>query len=190
MKNVYFQPWEGMNYHKSKNNRLLVLGESHYYPGVAPKGFTNELIGDYTKCEWSHRYWTNIMQVIEGKKHSEIDRVAFWSRIAFYNYVQEIVSDCPGVAPSSKMWQRAEGPFFQVLDHLKPSHVLALSKRLWDSMSSKGKSGKMLKVKDITRDTWIFNYQGGSAFATWLRHPSYGFSYEEWHPLVRAFLSN
>jgi len=111
--------------------------------------------------------------VVEGKGHSEIVRIAFWSRVAFDNYIQEIVSDSLGVAPSEEMWKRAEEPFFEVLDHLKSTYILILSKRLWENMGSRGKYGKMISVNGYTRDTWIYDYQGGAAYATWIRHPTY-----------------
>jgi hypothetical protein len=39
---------------------------------------------------------------------------------------------------------------------------------------SRGKYGKMISVNGYTRDTWINDYQGGAAYATWIRHPTYG----------------
>jgi hypothetical protein len=189
MNSIYFKPWIGSNYDRNVNKRLLVLGESHYGPKNLPSDFTVNLTREYTRNEWSHRFWTNIMQVVDGRKHWEIDRNLFWSQIAFYNYIQEPVAETPGVAPSIGMWKKAEEPFFQVLEILRPTHVLVLSKRLWENMTSRSDPGSKLRLATEERDTRLFPYENGIAKATWLPHPSYGFSAERWHPWVVAFQS-
>lgn len=189
MNSVHFKPWIGRNYNKNLNSRLLVLGESHYGPKNLPTNFTISLTEEYVRYEWNHRYWTNIMQVIDGKKHWEIDRDTFWCEIAFYNYIQRSVAETPGVAPTIEMWQEAETPFFEVLEALKPTHTLVLSKRLWENMTSQGEPGVNFKLDTNERETWNFAYKNGMTKATWLPHPSYGFSAKSWHPWVMAFLN-
>lgn len=190
MGSVYFKPWVGRNYNKQVNPRLLVLGESHYDPVGLPQDFTITFVREYTQDERNHPFLTNIMQVVEGKKHCEIDRDAFWSGIAFYNYIQEPAAKTPRRAPTEEMWQRAEQPFFEVLDSLKPTHVLVLSRRLWDNMSDRGSEGKQIQWKGEPRDTWMIPFQDGVTKATWLRHPSSGFSAPAWNPLVAKFLGS
>ncbi|MDA8090569.1 MAG: hypothetical protein M0Z61_10195 [Nitrospiraceae bacterium] len=182
MSKIYFKPWVGRNYGKTNGIRLLILGESHYGPKESKSDFTQQLTKAYVNHEWNHRFWTNIMQVIDGRKYWEIDRDVFWSEVAFYNYIQEPVAETAGVAPSPDMWAIAEEPFLEVLPLLKPTHIVVLSKRLWKNMTSKGERGDDLSVNKVERETRLFPYEGGFARATWLPHPSYGFSANEWHP--------
>lgn len=190
MKNVYFKPWVGRQYAKG-NVKLLLLGESHYAPPAAMKpspSFTINLTRDYMNEKWTHRYWTQIMQVVSGKRHWEIDRPIFWHKYAFYNYIQDVVADSSGVLPTKQMIESARIPFFKVLEKLKPTHLLVLEKRLWDYLRSNGKRGDDLIVGNQERDTWRYMTTGGEVKATWLPHPSYGFSAPKWHPWVAEFL--
>jgi hypothetical protein len=192
IRGVYFQPWIGKKYEAgiAPGVRLLLLGESHYSSNDEPRDFTIRLTQDYVDGKFSHRFWTNIMQVVDGRDHDEIDRAEFWARVAFYNFVQEIVSDRPGTPPKDCMLERAVRPFFCVLRHLRPSHVLVLGKRLWQSLPDTGCPGPALVVSaEKKRDTWRYCFNDNAkALATWLPHPSYGFSPRCWHPWVKRFL--
>lgn len=181
----YFDPWIGSNY-DTHGDRLLVLGESHYGPDSIPANFTRVLTQKYVNREWSHRFWTNIMQVVSGRPHWEIDRAEFWGRVAFYNYVQQPVSETAGVAPTSEMFAASKAAFFSVLDGLRPKTILVLSKRLWENLPPEGGPSQEIQGGDVSRETWVYPFSGGKALATWLPHPSYGFSWRRWHPLVLA----
>jgi hypothetical protein len=80
MENMYFKPWIGEQYVGSGNHRLLILGESHH--STEPKGptFTIDLTREYSEGLWTHRYWTNIMQAVDGRRHWEIDKKNFGRR--------------------------------------------------------------------------------------------------------------
>lgn len=181
----YFEPWVGSSY-RANDDRLLVLEESHYGPASMPADSTRVLTQEYVDGEWRHRFWTNIMQVVSGRPHWEIDRTEFWERIAFYNYVQQPVAETAGVAPTSEMFAASKAAFFSVLDGLNPKTILVLSKRLWKNLPSEGRPGQNIRCCDGSRETWIYPFHGGQALAVWLPHPSYGFSWRRWHPCVLA----
>ena len=187
MKHVYFKPWVGRRYGEDAI-KLLILGESHYADRKPSPNFTIDLTREYSNGEWKHRFWTQIMQVISGKSHWEIDKKEFWNNYAFYNYIQDIVAESAGMGPSQKMIDAASPPFFEVLAELKPSHILVLSKRLWESLPSDGAAGKAIRLGNDERETWIYSVPNHSSKATWLPHPSYGFSAPKWHPWVAKFL--
>lgn len=187
MDNVYFKPWVGSCYGKEKV-KLLILGESHYADRKPSPTFTIDLTREYANGEWNHRFWTQIMQVVSGKRHWEIDRKEFWSNYAFYNYIQDVVAESASVAPTQKMIQAAHRPFFGVIEELKPSHILVLSKRLWESLPSDGEPGEPIHIGNQERETWTYSVAGNQSKATWLPHPSYGFSAPKWHPWVVKFL--
>ena len=181
----YFEPWVGSNY-GTNDDRFLVLGESHYGPASMPANSTRVLTQEYADGAWSHRFWTNIMQVVNGQPHWKMDRAEFWSRVAFYNYVQQPVAETAGVAPTSEMFMASKEAFFLVLDSLRPKTILVLSKRLWENLPSEGKPGQEIRCGDVSRETWVYPYSGGQALAAWLPHPSYGFRWRRWYPCVLA----
>ena len=188
---VHFKPWIGKHYHAgiAPGRKLLLLGESHYSSHPEKSDFTIELTREYVNHEWSHGFWTNIMQCVDGRPHAEIDRAEFWSRVALYNYVQEIVGESRGVAPSASMFERGIEPFFEVLRSLQPTHVLVLCKRLWENLPNQGSPESDFEAGGLRRERWTYpTIPGKSAVATWIPHPSYGFSPKKWPPVIVSFL--
>jgi len=186
---IFFEPWKGSEYEHSRP-RLLILGESHYGDISSDPDATRSLTAEYVDNKWSHRFWTNIMQVVAGAPKHEIDRSEFWNSVALYNYVQGSAGPTAGQAPPKELWASSEQAFFSVLERLQPERVLVLSRRLWRNMSSQGASGAELVVGGTAHETWIYDYRGGTAIASWVPHPSYGFSWRRWHPVVAALLGS
>lgn len=185
MTEPFFHPWIGQHYAHSPQ-RLLVLGESHYGPADMAGDSTVLLTQQYIDQIWSHRFWTNIMQVVAGRPYWELQRADVWHHIAFYNYVQQPVAETAGVAPDGAMFAASAEAFFTVLDRLAPHAVLVLSRRLWDNLPPAGRAGASLPLDDGERETWLYPAAGGETLATWIPHPSYGFNWSRWHPLVKA----
>ena len=73
--------------------------------------------------------------------------------------------------------------FYEVLEELQPTHVLALGDRLWQSLPE-GDVVAPVFFGANQRERRL--YLGGIS-ATSMPHPSYC-SPPEWHPLVDAFL--
>lgn len=193
LQGVHFLPWEGAHF-RQQTVRLLLLGESHHSTEpTEPATMTIDCTRAYVEGTWSHKYWTEIMKVVEGKDYWEIDRAMFWSKISFYNYIQEIVGEGPGIAPTSQMHNSSEQGLASVLAHLKPTHVLVLAKRLWHSLpQSIYVTNSDIKFGGDARETKLFVCSGNSmALGTWLPHPSYPFHFnaKRLHPVVRDFLS-
>jgi hypothetical protein len=121
-------PWVGSNYpHQDK--RILLLGESHY------GDFTGEELANLTiNCvEWlfagqmKHSpFFRNLSKLLEGDTVQDK-----WSRVAFHNLLDGTV----GPNNSHKVKQRdliASLPrLWQVLEELKPTHMLVLGNRTW-----------------------------------------------------------
>jgi hypothetical protein len=72
---VYFQPWIGSRYGSPLEIKLLILGESHYGPKTLRPDFTIALTREYANYDWNHRFWTNIMQAVDGRRHWEINQL-------------------------------------------------------------------------------------------------------------------
>jgi hypothetical protein len=193
---VCFLPWVGAEYERQEI-RLLLLGESHHGDDPAtwttdPRRVTIECTQAYVDGSWRHKYWTNIMKVVEGTDYWEIDRKDFWSKVAFFNYIQKIVGEGPGIAPTEAMWREAVQGFGSVLRSLQPTHILVLSKRLWDHVITENNSvGPHFGETSDGREIRSVGLGGsGTAIATWLPHPSYHFHFNAkiLHPVVHSFL--
>jgi hypothetical protein len=89
------------------------------------------------------------------------------------------------------MWAKGVKPFFEVLNDLKPTHVLALGNRLWENLPNDGKEAPPIKVDGIERDAWYYPLSDGNCvIATWVYHPSSGKGKKtgENHRIISAFL--
>lgn len=192
-KAVHFLPWIGERYWDKSawGGRVLILGESHYGADDSNRLLTREVIERQWNGE-SYSYFTKLAQAFEGRPHWQIDKRSFWSSVAFYNYVQEIVSDSARVAPTKEMWNEACTVLPEVIGRLRPDYIVATGSRLWDHLPD-WPYVKNHKLK-FERRAWQVCHEpgrkGDTSFATYIKHPSspaYGRS-EPWHKLLRAFL--
>jgi hypothetical protein len=188
---IHYKPWKGDNYSRgvAKGRRLLVLGESHYSDaGQDTIKYTKQYIDGHPG---NFGFWTVIMQNVVGKKQWDIDRRAFWHSIALYNYIQEPIWEGPRTPPTPKMWAKAAKPFFEVLNQLKPTHLLVLGKRLWEKIPGDGRQAPPFIVDRMEREAWYYPLiNGDSVRATWIYHPSHGKGKktDENHRIISAFL--
>lgn len=185
---VHFLPWQGRSF-TEQDRRLLILGESHYSDQAEDREFTRQLTEEYASGLFNHRFWTQIGQAVTGKRHWEIDRRVFWNQIAFYNFVQVIAADRPRQAPTAEMFRQSEGAFFEVLDDLQPTHLLALGYRLWTHMPQLVDENLKFNCDDIDYQFGEYRRTWGHVLAMSMQHPSTAFSAPRWHPVVRKFLT-
>ena len=159
---IKFKPWVGERYKKRDlfGLKILLLGESHYVVSDKEKeDFTIEVVKRLGQDE-RYRFFTITAMFLLGKKAGERisneERKAFWERVAFYNYVQDLVDKCPRKRPTAQMWHDAKKPFLTVCEELKPELIVVLGKELcWN-------------LPDIpSKYTYCC-----------VRHPSAGFSYK------------
>ncbi|MFT3879264.1 MAG: hypothetical protein QM703_06340 [Gemmatales bacterium] len=133
---MFFMPFIGELYNTEGYGglRLLILGESHYGPkGSATPDYTVRMVQDLAMRR-SYRYFSSIQRLVMTldagtKLHTSI-RKWFWSRVAFYNFIQEFVGDKPLDRPSKEMWRDAKPALFETLDYLKPNFILVTGKEL------------------------------------------------------------
>jgi len=174
MTEPFFMPWVGKSY--APGNGLLLLGEAHYGPpDLGPDStiaFTQAFVGGE-----NGKFWTNIMQVVEGRPYDAIDRARFWGNVAFYNFVQRSVGETPGIPPTADMLAEASAPFFAVVERLQPRSILVLSSRMWQALpNGAGRAGPMIGEGQTIRETWLYPHPSGDALAMSIPHPSLYFS--------------
>ncbi len=135
---VYFNPWVRKDY-QSQSPKILVLGESHY--GIEKDynpDFTTDIIKDWAlEREGSRRFFTIIAKISSKILYNRTpdwlgleDKQFFWSRVAFYNYIQSFVGDAARIRPSESMWDEAKEPFLTVVDKPKPHIIIVLGRSL------------------------------------------------------------
>jgi hypothetical protein len=101
-----------------------------------------------------------------ASKFSTTQRADFWEHVSYYNFLQEFMS-AARVPPSDKAWADGREAFPEVLDALKPDLIIAFGKRL---------SRHLNKVS-------------GNCPVAKVHHPSTGFSYDRWNPVINAALA-
>jgi|SRR5579885_2739419 len=186
-KHVYFFPWVGKNY-GTASRRLLILGESHYGDDDESQDFTRRLTKEIVRGHTTGRFWTQIAQTLTGKSRWDIDRKEFWNSVSFYNYVQEIVGGAARIAPTAEMFHRSESAFFEVLDQLKPTHLIATGRRLWYQMPRLVDENLKFYVAGQPYQYGEYSREWGRVLAMGIKHPSTAFNSCHWHPVVSAFL--
>ncbi|MBN2862374.1 MAG: hypothetical protein JXN62_04370 [Bacteroidales bacterium] len=191
---VKIKPWIGDNYY-STSKKILIIGESHY--NSKRKIFTEEelyelthwTINEIAHNEWTHRFYTNIASLFKGEKILPSEKLNFWNGVCFYNYIQSIDIEQPGVAPTYEMFSSAINPFLDVVNKCEPNYIIIFSYRTWENLKrdlkkyfllnniESGCGYKKLKIEDN-----IYNI---IAFP----HPSRGFSREKWNQPLKTFLN-
>jgi len=188
---VRFFPWVGMNYEEgwSNGNRLLILGESHYEDADVTGWLTDDLISGVTTGNITHRFFTIVAQLITGDSCVELDKHKFWSKVAFYNFVQVPLSGAR-VRPTWDEWLTGVQPFKDVVKLLQPEKIIVLGKQLWEVMPNDGIEGVDIVFGGKSATTYRYEmYINKTISCLSLPHPSsVGFSATQWQPHVAQFL--
>jgi hypothetical protein len=178
---VRFSPWIGDQFQSGlRGLRLLIVGESHYGPKNQnyDPGFTVNCVRNVVRGEWKLKFFGNLQSNLAdaglGVESPTCLRARkeFWERVAFYNYIQEMIS-APGIAPSTSAWERAREPFREVLNELQPNCVLFACKRLYLAATDRFEAVAPLSVEGMERGAVLVPYDGGNGVGSFILHPSY-----------------
>ncbi len=192
-------PWVGCNFAKS-SCRPLILGDSHYATDddaleyLKDKDSTRDVINTViaNKCEGE-----NTWNMFEGLLKTFIDVSPdnvkdFWSKVAFYNFIQEPMKkadEIPSDEDKGKGWECLAG----VIKVLHPTSILIVGVRN-DCCSHRinGEEIKLEEFKDDIKKTnncapRIGNIKFGNDVIplTMIKHTSQGYSYDEWKKYLR-----
>jgi hypothetical protein len=186
-------PWYGPAYHDARQ-RLLLLGKAHY--GVQPSEdspeFTLELVRKVRDGHVREPFFTKTAALVAAASEPPFQFTSeFWNRIAFFNYVPVTVGSCVHDAPTPAMWRRGKSRLVELLEALKPTHVLSLGIEQWNHIRTLGslKSEPVRHTKAGPIHVWRSDAM--TMLATPIAHPtaSFGFSPGDWEEHVRTFLS-
>ncbi|HEY2397043.1 MAG TPA: hypothetical protein VGH81_13855 [Rudaea sp.] len=185
---VKFWPWVGDYYADGWINRrrLLILGESHY---DARKEWIDKSVEDQrnitieTVKEWlnpaedffPNDFYGKLHRALTDRKNpSERAVRGQWHRIAYANYVQEIVGLEGRARKTKRHWVSGIGAFVEVLRSLRPNLVLVLGKANWDNIDC-GFKVDQIKIGNTERSVYHFPWdtpKGDGAHASWVYHPT------------------
>jgi hypothetical protein len=182
MSNVIFMPWIGSKYEAEgfRGLRVLVVAESHYGSKRSERtSATPELVKalaqrlkhpDATALLRKHPHFARIVAAVSGATSASSfttrQRAEFWERVCYYNFLQEFMP-AARVTPPAKSWGAGKAAFLDVLAALQPDVVIAFSKRLGSILEPLCASVPIARV----------------------RHPSTGFAYARWNPVIANALA-
>ena len=133
-----FEPWTGSKYETTgiAGIRILAVGESHYgADSEATSEFTTEVV---TNCVYLDQYPRRpffkkvsklVLRMQTGQYLSDEAHRSTWDRIAFYNYIQDILPTARK-RPTKEMWKHAELAFPTAIEKLSPDIVIVMGKEL------------------------------------------------------------
>ena len=214
IKALKFQPWISDAYrnNEGKYGRLLILGESHYTSDKptydeAQKDFdseellsfdlpeekkyfgkfTEDIVTEFINEESDINFFRNL-----GLLFNPYDRIEVWKNVAFANGIQTLLLESNG-QPTKNEISTVKEAFWSLLDNLKPDRVLVCSQRMWNYwLPDDNERGYLLThhyANGKHSTIWKYNREGGHTFAMAINHPSKYFSYSNWEPLVKSFIS-
>ena len=202
-------PWVGSNY---QENRLLLIGESHYAQGEDGNidlDCYNDFLDDKNSTisiierliagtKWN--FFQNTYHALVGTEN--IDKEAFWSNVAFYNLIQRPMQTRDD-RPSKSDYYTGWDVFYEVLKIVRPSHCVFLgsgsAKYMYPVM--RGKKDIIFADNRCTIEQWhkqIGRYLGKVAHLeyedvktdiTFIKHPSAYFKKEEWNAYLMERIS-
>ena len=119
-KQVKFHPWVGSNY-ENMPLKILLLGDSHHGE-EGNKDFTKDVIRLFCHNQLKQkRFFNGIIWTLYGNNNDLENK---YNNIAFYNYVQKLVSG-PRIRPPHEDYMAAQAPFIEVLKKLQPDIVIS-----------------------------------------------------------------
>ena len=133
-----FEPWIGSKYKTTgiAGIRVLAIGESHY--GVESKAsteFTTEVVNncvypdEYPRRPFFKKVSKLVLRMKTGQNLSDEVHRDTWDRIAFYNYIQNILPAARR-RPTGPMWEYAEQVLPIAIAKLDPDLLIVMGKEL------------------------------------------------------------
>ena len=196
-----FRPYVGKDYYKASRN-LLIVGASHYCASDdCDIDFTSRCMEKYLAYKqgvaespggWIGTF-TKFANAAAGRKLAPWELVAFYQRVAFYNYLQEP----EGATEKEKHPEKFNDPrhlclFKKALHELEPGIVIVWGEKVWQALPEDlGKGRKQLSEDGLPGELhgrlWeYYMADGRPVIFCAVDHPSSPFfSHERFSPLLR-----
>lgn len=191
MSNTTFNAWIGLNYGKSTLGKLLIIGDSHYWP-YHPRpifysnDFTKKIIAD--DLSLNAKFFKNIAKLFGKTNFSDLR-----DDISFANAIQEFMENSNS-EPTKAQILSCELSLREYIETTDADKVLVFSNRIWEgNFNEKKEWGEYLETITVgsrNATIWQFNKKNGRVcHGIGLFHPSARqWKLEEWKPLLSKFL--
>ena len=126
----YYKPARGRHYAGGYCHglKLLILGDSHH-SGTWSEDAAKEVIDQYVGGE-NRPFLAKIQRMVAGSTAcGEMERRAFWDRVAFTNLIQQPIGDASDM-PSYAQWRHAWSCFPSIIRHNAGRHLCLHAKGL------------------------------------------------------------
>lgn len=179
-----FEPWIGEDYESS---RLLLLGESVYrwrenegWHEPDSKHSISSVRDTINDFKGASKFFKLISRALAGSHEPSSDQVrAGWSRVAFTNFVGDLVGDGPRTRPTKDMWERTRSGFPDLIASLpiSPKYIVVLGVELWSEMPP--------TVLEATEALQAYRFDDELCWCLAVRHPSRGLGWEHLNAVLR-----
>ena len=144
-------PWVGINYDNS-NCRVLILGDSHYateedgrfsqeeydnfkYNKDSTRGIIRNVIGDFNRGEPTWKMHDGLLKTFITTSPENVKE--FWSKVAFYNFIQEPMKSCDE-KPQNGQIENGWRCLVDVANVIHPTFIVMFGIRNWFGMEQLG----------------------------------------------------
>jgi hypothetical protein len=135
------------------------------------------------------RFWNRVRYRLRGEEFRDKPAHVFWSKVAFYNFIQSPVSGGARVRPTGDQWAVAAPAFLEVLKNLRPDRVWIIGRELWRHIPARQGKGPDIAVDGATLPLeWFTLDDGQKAFVTATPHPASSLFVRELAPALAEFV--
>jgi len=191
MSHVQHQPWVG-DLFSTSIPKLLVLGESHHGDDPDAVDMTIPVVEEWLSgvSNPAYRFFTHLAVALSGEEPWRLDRRAVFRSIAFYNFVKAVMP-ASRIAPTRNDFVRSEAAFREVIERLRPTHIVVCGKRLWEAMPEfdpPNSNGYYAPLDGEEFHLGRYRTANSEPLVFCIRHPQSGFNGRIWYPKLRQFL--
>ncbi len=201
LENLTWLPWIGENYSIEPNQKVLVIGESHYADGVKgakdmmnDKNSTRNIVQVLAIDNHTIKFFANIRRAIFGEHPAK--PVAFWHSVAFYNFIQRCMID-KHHRPTNEDFSQGWDTFFNLIKVLQPQTCLFAGTMaqgyFWKQKGNSGFDSDGIYQGEKISHTFarygtLTDNTGKKTELVFIGHPSVRFSWRKWHSYIQQKL--
>lgn len=206
IKRLKWMPWVGNNYLiQDFNNRLLIVGESHYHDNSQQSkykhedaAFTREIIKELAidRHYWGTKIFPNLHRALF--RNDCFNTTIFWNEVAFYNFIQRPMNTNKG-RPNDSDFYDGWLCFFEVIKILQPKTCLFIGTSAANYLMNAIEETEFT-CTGVKWDEFISNAYAKSAIITdsqnrstkfiFIRHTSQMFSWNQWNKYLQKVITN
>lgn len=199
--NLKWHPFIGDNYfNTSKENRLLIVGESHYTHDTEESKLTVNHI-DFTKDmiqenaiegeDWKTKIIPNFHKAMFGDNSFNTDK--FWNLVSYYNFIQRPMLTI-GERPNENDFHDGWKTFFDLIKVVKPKTCLFIgvsaSNHLMSVIKNSDFSCKEFIYGEVingtkSRKLTLLDKENNEIDIVFIKHSSQYFSWNDWNEYLK-----